>query len=118
MRRLFLPTLLTMHRSEVHVKTNKKQPLILKAGCFSTHGAKSDCSHITYGIKDIPAFIEEDHMTSPKNFISAMSFEMVEWVNPYNGSKTMVTKEWKDIDYQLKTLKTKVSAQLKREGFI
>ena len=60
-------------------------------------------THITYGIKDIPAFEEEDYMTSPKNFISAISFELVEWVNPYTGAKTKNTQEWKDIDYQLKS---------------
>jgi hypothetical protein len=80
-----------------------KNTVDIERGCFTAGSAHSDCSHITYGIKDIPAFIEEDHMTSPKNFISAMSFELVEWVNPYNGSKTIATKEWKDIDYLLKT---------------
>ncbi|HEY9197217.1 MAG TPA: transglutaminase domain-containing protein, partial [Mucilaginibacter sp.] len=70
--------------------------------CFSSHGAKCDCSHITYEMKDIPAFVAEDYMTSPKNFISAVYFDEVEWTNPYTGVKTVVSKTWKDIEYQLK----------------
>jgi hypothetical protein len=70
--------------------------------CFSSHGAKCDCSHITYEMKDIPAFVSEDYMTSPKNFVAAIYFDEVEWTNPYTGAKTVVSKTWKDIEYQLK----------------
>lgn len=70
--------------------------------CFSVGSASCDCSFIKYGMSDIPAFITEDYMTSPKNFKSSINFELVEFTNPYNGSKTVMTKEWKDIDYQLK----------------
>ena len=51
--------------------------------CFSTHGASCDCSFISYGMADIPAFKDEDFMTSPKNFISAINFELEEYTNPY-----------------------------------
>jgi hypothetical protein len=54
-------------------------------------------------MSDIPAFIEEEYMTSPKNFISSITFELVEYVDPYRSLKVKATKEWKDIDYQLKT---------------
>ena len=70
--------------------------------CFSSGGANADCSLLVYGMKDIPAFVTEDYMTSPNNFKSAINFELVEWTNPYTGAKTKETKEWKDIDYQLK----------------
>lgn len=49
--------------------------------CFSSHGSKSDCSFLTYGMANIPAFIEEDYMTSPKNFISAVYFNLEEWLS-------------------------------------
>ncbi|MDN3579235.1 DUF3857 domain-containing protein [Mucilaginibacter flavus] len=74
----------------------------LERECFTSHGAKCDCSHITYEMKDIPAFVSEDYMTSPKNFVSAIYFDEVEWTNPYTGVKTVVSKTWKDIEYQLK----------------
>ncbi|MET3980536.1 hypothetical protein ABIB62_003136 [Mucilaginibacter sp. UYP25] len=70
--------------------------------CFSSHGSKCDCSYLTYGMADIPAFIEEDFMTSSKNFLSAVYFNLEEWTNPYSGVKIKETKEWKDIDYNFK----------------
>ena len=70
--------------------------------CFSAYGAKGDCSHLTFGMSNVPAFIEEEDMTSSKNFISAVYFQLAEWTNPYNGAKTKVAKEWRDVDYDLK----------------
>jgi hypothetical protein len=75
----------------------------LERECFQSHGAKADCSHMTYEMTDIPAFVSEDYMTSPKNFLSAIYFDEVEWTNPYTGAKTVVSKTWKDIEHQLKT---------------
>ena len=83
--------------------------------CFSSGGANCDCSLLVYGIKNIPAFIEEDYMTSSKNFISAINFELVEWTNPYTGAKTKDTKDWKDIDYQLKD-DGNFGGQIKKRG--
>lgn len=74
----------------------------LERDCFETHGAKSDCAHFIYGMSNIPAFVEEDYMTAPRNFISAIYFELFEYTNPYNGVKTRLAKEWKDVDSQLK----------------
>ncbi|MBB6128843.1 DUF3857 domain-containing protein [Mucilaginibacter lappiensis] len=89
----------------------------LERECFTSHGSKSDCSHLVYGMKDIPAFVEEDYMTSPKNFLSAIYFELVEWTNPYTGAKTRETKEWKDIDHQLK-IEDGFGSQLKRKDLM
>jgi hypothetical protein len=74
----------------------------LEKGCFSRRGATCDCSHIVYGMENIPAFVEEDYMTSPKNFLSAIYFNLFEYTNLNTGSKILVTKDWKDIDYNLK----------------
>ena len=89
----------------------------IERGCFSTHGANSDCSHMTYVMTDIPAFVEEDDMTSPENFISTINFDLVEFVNPYNGNKTRATTDWRDIDYQLKA-NDGFGGQLKRTGLL
>lgn len=94
-------------------KTNSE----LERECFTSHGAKSDCSHITYAMKDIPAFVVEDHMTSPKNFLSAIYYELVDYTNPYNGTKTVITKDWKDIDRQLK-INESFGSQLKRKDLM
>ena len=85
--------------------------------CFSSGGAHCDCSFITYGMHNIPAFVEEDAMTAPKNFRSAINFELIEYMNPYTGAKVKVTKEWKDVDYQLK-IDAYFGRQLKREGLL
>jgi hypothetical protein len=85
--------------------------------CFETHGASCDCSFITYGIADIPAFIEDDYMTSSKNFMSAINFELVEYTSPYDGAKHRMTKDWKDIDYTLRT-DSYFGGQLKRKGLL
>jgi hypothetical protein len=74
----------------------------IESKCFSSHGASCDCSLLVYGMKDIPAFVEEDYMTSKNNFLSAINFALSEYTNPYTGSKNKMTKEWTDIDKLLK----------------
>ncbi|MBK0379182.1 DUF3857 domain-containing protein [Mucilaginibacter segetis] len=74
----------------------------VEKGCFSTHGSSCDCSHLVYGMANVPAFEVENYMTAPKNFKSAIYFNLSEYINPYRGNKVRVTKEWKDIDYNLK----------------
>jgi len=70
--------------------------------CFTAHGSKADCSHFVYGISDIPAFIEEDYMTSANNFKSAIYFELAVFQSPYDGVKHTYSREWKDVDDELK----------------
>lgn len=82
--------------------------------CFSSGGAKSDCSHFVYGMKDIPAFVAEDYMTAPKNFLSAMNFELSDYTNPYTGVHNKIAIEWTDVDKQLKR-QTEFGSQLKKK---
>lgn len=99
-------------RGALHLTKNTSE---LEKGCFSSHGAVADCSYITYGMTNIPAFVEEDFMTSKKNFAATINYELVDYTNPYNGAKYKVTKEWKDIDYELKS-EPYFGGQLKRKG--
>jgi len=85
--------------------------------CFEFHGAKSGCAHIVYGMSDIPAFVEEDYMTAPKNFSSAIYFELSDYTSPYDGIKKKITKEWKDLDYTLKH-EDYFGGQLKRTSLL
>ncbi|MGZ3836874.1 MAG: transglutaminase domain-containing protein, partial [Mucilaginibacter sp.] len=66
------------------------------------------------GISDVPAFVEEDYMTAEKNFRSAVNFELEERTNLNTGAKTKVTKEWRDIDYLLKS-DNSFGGQIKRK---
>jgi hypothetical protein len=88
-----------MIRGPLKLTTSKSE---VEHDCFTSRGAKCDCSYLTYGMANIPALIEEDYMTSPNNFLSAIYFNLEEWTNPYTGVKNKVTKEWRDIDYNLK----------------
>jgi transglutaminase-like putative cysteine protease len=85
--------------------------------CFTFGTAAADCSDITYGIKDIPAFIKEDYMTSEKNYKSAVNFELEEYTDLNTGAKTRVTKDWKAVDYLLKT-ESWFGGQLRRKGLM
>jgi hypothetical protein len=81
---------------------------------YSSTGISADCSDIIYGISNIPAFIKEDYMTSEKNFKSSVHFELTDETDITNGSKRKYTKDWKDIDYFLKT-DNSFGGQLKRK---
>jgi hypothetical protein len=85
--------------------------------CFVVGGAKSGCSKIIYGMANVPAFIEEDYMTASKNFLSAIYFELEEYINPYTSVKKLVTKEWKDVDQQLR-LSDEFGSQLKKKDLL
>lgn len=66
----------------------------------SFDGGKADCTLLKLGMKDIPAFKEEKYMTSPKNFISAVHFELSA-IHRFNGSSQKVAKTWDDVDHSL-----------------
>ena len=76
------------------------------------NGAKADCSVNKYLMKNIPAFKEEEFMTSKRNFMSAINFELSE-VKNWNGGTSKYTKEWKDADLELKT-ESRFGVQLRR----
>jgi hypothetical protein len=53
-------------------------------------------------MRNIPAFIEEDYMTSKKNYLSRIDYELKKITN-FNGTVDRITKTWKDVDKELKT---------------
>ncbi|MFI5163126.1 MAG: transglutaminase domain-containing protein [Sphingobacteriales bacterium] len=75
----------------------------IERDCFSFHGAAAGCSFLTYGMHNVPAFAKEEYMTSPKNYMSAINFQLVEFTDFNTGGKIKFTKEWKDVDYELKS---------------
>lgn len=74
----------------------------LVTDCVTFGGAKAGCSLTKFAMKDIPAFQEEEYMTSRNNFISSINFELKEVTHLQTGVVDKVTKEWKDADYELK----------------
>ncbi len=90
---------------------------VVERSCLSYGSASADCSDIVYGMNDVPAFVEEDYMTSAKNFKSAIIYQLVQETNLQSGVKTKYTKDWKDIDYLLKT-ESFFGTQLKRTSLL
>ena len=90
---------------------------VVERSCLSYGSAAADCSDIVYGMNDVPAFVEEDYMTSAKNFKSAIIYQLVQETNLQSGIKTKYTKDWKDIDYLLKT-ESFFGSQLKRTSLL
>jgi hypothetical protein len=81
--------------------------------CFSPGGGRrADCARYKFKMKDIPAFIEEEYMTTSNNFLSAVNFELSE-VKYFDGRVDKKTKEWKDVDEELRR-DAKFGVQLKR----
>ncbi len=70
------------------------------SNCLQIQGLDIDCSKISYIMRNIPAFVAEDHMTSPKNFMSAIYFQLSD-IQQLDGRKINVTKNWKDVDFEL-----------------
>ena len=70
-------------------------------GCFSVGANKADCSRFMYGMKNIPAFVEEEYMTAKSNFLAAINFELSE-VRYFDGRVDKVTKQWRDAELELK----------------
>ncbi|WCT14672.1 transglutaminase domain-containing protein [Mucilaginibacter jinjuensis] len=85
--------------------------------CFSYFGTKCDCSNLAFIMDDVPAFVREEYMTASKNFISAIYFEMSQRQDFNTGAKVKITKEWKDVDYSLKSNEY-FGSQIKRSGLM
>lgn len=88
----------------------------LQKECLRISGVSVDCSKMTYTMKNIPAFVEEDYMTAAVNFKSAINFELSDY-QTLDGSKRNVTKTWKDVDNELVSDKSFGSQMKKKDAF-
>jgi len=80
----------------------QKQESELVKDCFMPGGGqKADCGLYKYAMLDVPAFVEEDYMTAKVNFVASINFELSE-LQYFDGRKDKITKEWKDIDQELR----------------
>ena len=87
---------------------------IVKKHCFKVNGYAGDanCEEIIYGMKNIPAFLEEEYMTSKKNFISKIKFELAESIW-FDGTKKKYTTTWDAVDKEFRTDKN-IGIQFKK----
>ena len=79
---------------------------------FSSNGRPAECLHSTFIIKDIPAFVEEEFLTSRNNFINRLEFELEEVIN-LDGSTRKFSKSWDDVDKEV-IRDESIGRQLKR----
>lgn len=89
----------------------------IKKKCFSLErGTTADCEELTYVMKDIPAFIEEEeYSTTKNNYISKIKFELAE-IFYTDGSSKQYTTTWEETDKKLKYDES-IGSQLKSKSF-
>ena len=80
--------------------------------CYRPAGRSADCVRYKFGMKDIPAFVDEDYMTARSNFVAAINFELSE-VRHFDGRVDKITKEWRDAEIELRR-HSDFGVQLKR----
>jgi hypothetical protein len=76
----------------------------LVKSCYLDGQATADCSLLKFGMKNIPAFKSEAHMTAEKNYVSAINFEL-EQILTFDGRTLKYSKEWKDVEEELELSK-------------
>lgn len=85
----------------------------IKKNCLTVgNGGSSNCFNSIYVMKDVPAFIEEDYMTSRNNYLARIDYEL-KIFKGFDGSVKNYTKSWKTADKELKTQQS-IGKQLKK----
>ncbi len=82
-----------------NLKMSKDTSQLIR-NCFTMPGLLADCTRLNYVMKDIPAFVYEDQMLAPSNYISALHFELANYTTP-EGQKKKLSQDWKDIEASL-----------------
>ena len=73
----------------------------IERDCFRPRGYSAECTVMDFLMQDVPAFREEEYMTARSNFLSAVNFELSEYLY-FDGRKDKITKEWKDVEEEMK----------------
>ncbi len=93
----------------------------IKKTCLEhIRGASADCALATYGMKDIPAFREEDYMTANDNYRARVEYEL-ETFKAFDGTFNHYTKSWDDVDDELRSepsIGRQLSKNTKPEEFL
>jgi hypothetical protein len=89
----------------------------LRQNCLQSRGAgAADCGDYLYIMKDIPAFIEEDFMTTKENYLARIEYEL-KVLRGFDGRVDNYTKSWKTVDIELKNDKN-IGRQLKKTSIV
>jgi Domain of Unknown Function with PDB structure (DUF3857) len=85
------------------LKPTRNEVVVTKECYNAGFGSKADCAFYKWGFDEVPGFVEEDYMTAKKNFLSSIYFEPSQ-VTYFDGRVDKMTKEWKDVDDELRNL--------------
>lgn len=89
----------------------------IKKDCFHIQGypGYANCEEVTYAMENIPAFIDEDYISSEDNFKAKIKFELSQFLW-FDGTKQKYTTTWKDVDKDFRTDKN-IGRQLKKTKY-
>jgi hypothetical protein len=74
----------------------------LRKNCLQVMGAgSSNCGDYIYVMKDIPAFIEEEFMTTKENYLARIEYELKVF-RGFDGRVDNITKTWKSVESEIK----------------
>lgn len=83
-------------------RTLFKNESVLERDCLIAYnGGKAACVNSIYVMKDIPAFIEEDYMTTKMNYLARVEYELKTFMD-FTGYKNDYTKTWETVDDEFK----------------
>ena len=89
----------------------------IKKNCIQTsNGANSSCGIYKYVMKDIPAFINEDFMTTRLNYLARIEYELAVF-RGFDGTVDNITKTWKTTDTEIKK-DSDLGKQLRRSNLV
>ncbi len=75
----------------------------IKYGCLTVgNGGSADCTVSKYIMKDVPAFITEEFMTTRENYLAKIDYELKTFQG-FDGTKNHYTKTWRTVDKELRT---------------
>ncbi|MEO6347471.1 MAG: DUF3857 domain-containing protein [Aquaticitalea sp.] len=83
------------------LKLETEESVIEKNCLDGGRGTFANCSNYNYVMKDIPAFNEEEYMTSSNNYLARIEYELKTF-RGFDGIVKNYTKTWKTVDSELK----------------
>ena len=98
------------------LKFDTNEQVIEKQCLEAGSNAYANCVNSNYIMRDIPAFIEEDYMTTKFNYLARIEYELKTF-NGFDGTVDNYTKTWKTVDSELKTDKN-IGGQLGKNSAV
>lgn len=112
-----IPGILIYNRSLIGGRKLTINSATIKTNCFNpVPGYSASCEVINYAMADIPAFIEEEYMLSPFNYLSRLDFQLEQFTSQ-SGNVTHYTKSWISVDEEFRKDKN-IGAQARRNNFM